>query len=458
MRRFFNRYGWVAAAVVDVGALLFFYYVLLWRVPRPFDVLVVMLLGLALLTAILVKQPFVRNAMLVVASLMCGVFLLEMGQKYFNIMRDPDISVDDGRDRGSYGWKNSAGYLAALKKALADGVLKPEQTNRFAGDIFAGRDTSTLRVTHEARTNVIIDTAGLKPLYSLNRPLGVELNPDNLTRITIHSAQTGELVSDTRNTVNGFGVRETPGTPDAEEVFLFVGCSYTYGYFLNDDETAAYYFSRERDFSSKVINLGIWGLSPNHVLRDLELNHHLTRQKVRPEQVKGVYYQLIDIHSKRVLTPHLYPTPIYKLVDGRPVYQRIMGNRDLTDTLSILLQRSRVYPLLAPRVRDLFNLDSASSDEWEMLLSVLGEINRICRERYGVPLVVVYWDGNNRVVERLKRDGIEVVRIADVFEEGVAWRDFPVKYLIYDGHPSAYANYRIGKYLADKVAKREDRQ
>lgn len=83
-------------------------------------------------------------------------------------------------------------------------------------------------------------------------------------------------------------------------------------------------------------------------------------------------------------------------------------------------------------------------------MTIVAEIDRVCLEHYGVGLTVMYWGDDRQKLDAFNEAGIRVLWIGDALGEGGTEKD--ILFQVNDGHPNAYANKRIGRYLAGVLA------
>lgn len=440
--------------LVPVGGLvvtLLFFHGILWM-RRPFEWLMLMLLIVGAVSGFLVRRDWLRNAYVVVASVAGVLFLVEIAEKVFDITGRLENRIRIERVGAEpYAWTlgSTAEYLAAKDRAIADGIYG----DSFPADDFAGGFPASpphgglwRKTTHSGGKILIMEA--LKPRFLFGSPLGFRMNPDNVIRRYGRDEASGRTVFDGLAVIDGTGTRHTRGRPDSESVHLFVGCSFTYGYGLSDHETLAQQFSESLGFEERVINLGVNGYGPQHVLREFELNLRPGDLQVR-KPVRTVIFSLIDDHRERVEQSFYAGTPHYALKDGKIVFTGETGGSYLCDRLVALVARSRMAAWMARILERSF----IRGDDWDLALAVLGRIHELCRERYDVGLTVVYWGDFSNVPERLKAVGMNVVTVEEAF--GKNWRKDAVKYLLYDGHPSAYANRSLARGLAERLTKTE---
>ena len=441
-----RRNGRVLCILFDVAVLGVFFYLIPWM-RRPLEFLFATAGVLALITVIAAGRGGLRNFSVTVFVLCWTLFGLEMVQRKWNITEifepEPEVRVGVPNE---YAWsaRQSPTYLAARERAKKE-LGDPEAfTDVFAGDVFKDRDKGGLWERRSKGGSKEDVTVALRHPYLEGPPLGFELTSDNLIRHYCLDRESGTMLWDGSSTINGAGFRETRGNPDADEAFLFLGCSVTYGYGLSDDQTTAYQFNAGYGFEKRALNFAVSNYGTHHALRELELNYHGQRAGLDASRVRGVYYGLIDDHPNRVVKPASPSTPRYRMENGRAVYAGTYTDSPVLGRLAIMMDRSRIYPAL----RDKFLRKEAGGTDaykWQLTYAILKEMDRICRERYGVGLTVIYWGNISGVPEKIRAEGIEVVPVGDAFGED--WERVAIKFSLADGHPNAYANRLLGQYL-----------
>lgn len=460
--------GWIRkkrTAIVllaDVVVLAVFFY-LIPGMRRPFEFLMIALFILGMFSILALRSQWLRSAFLAVTVVAATVFGLEMAEKIWSItdrlagspvLDDRALwpNRDETRER-PYAWNthSTAEYLAVRDRAIKDGLPPEAFVERFAGDYFPKEARATMWRRRVKSGGKVVTWEGLKERFTYGRPLGFELTPDNMLRYSCKDAASGRMVVDARATVRKSGIRNTRGDDRADDVYVFLGCSVTFGFGVSDDETLPHYFSEATGFRSRVLNLALNNYGPHHALRDLELDYHMGREGVRPEAVRGVYFQLIDDHPRRSAFPTVPGEPRYVLENGKVRFAGVVPDTFFHSRLAILLERGRIYPKIRNRLAGAA-YEKASEYNWRLALAILDEVDKICRERYGVRLHVIYRDENPVVLRWLaERDGPHTL-VADALGEG--WKDNMALNAIYDGHPSPYANKLLGQRVAREL---EDR-
>jgi hypothetical protein len=145
--------------------------------------------------------------------------------------------------------------------------------------------------------------------YSLKFPAGyilfdrpyVSLSPSKEGHRSIARTQTGQTVYDVRYRIDPFRRRVVPdqGEDGRKRFLVLLGCSWTFGEGLEDDETLPYRVSREAG-SFRVYNYSMHGYGPGDLLlrlRSTPIADELTERRGRAA------YVYIDAHLDRVIGP-----------------------------------------------------------------------------------------------------------------------------------------------------------
>ncbi len=184
MVRYILKHFVVFALLLDLVVLGVLWY-LIPHINRPLDAWLIALFVLGILNAAAIKQPVARTLLILASSLCITLFVLEMAQKTTNFLNlfEKRPSTMRGLD-SPYAWDtlDASSYVAAKKKALADGIDPASLQGRSAGDVFAGTDPVTLYHDRNAGGNRVTWLDALKRPYTEESLLGLELTPDNKIR------------------------------------------------------------------------------------------------------------------------------------------------------------------------------------------------------------------------------------------------------------------------------------
>lgn len=443
VRDLWARHGIALTLAFDAVVIGVYWYVIP-MLKRPLEGLMVVLTVLGIVTTVAARsRKWLPGASMIVVSIAVAILCVEMAEKFFHVTsffeNKPSMRVGEG---GKYAWDifTPATYISAKDAALNDGIDPEALKDDFAGDVFERLGIEKLRVRRQTRGDrtEVLECASEESPWLRDPPLGSELRPGNMFRTYCRDEDTERMLYDGVCNTGPYGFRMTKGDDGADETFVFMGCSFTFGMNLSDHQTLPSYFSGRQGFRKRVINLGVGGNGPHHSLRDLELNYRLGRAGVKNAEVKAVIFSYLDIHQPRVTSPTPELSPRYVLENGRAVYKGTFSDTGELGRLRILLLRSRIFPVIMKKL-------SGGRNEFELTMAILEEMHRICGERYGIPLTVVYWDDDSATLARLESMGVRLVRVSGAFEKN--WREMSIKYLLFDGHPAAYANSRLAEHL-----------
>ena len=447
-----------ASTILVLDAIVFgvvYYYIP--EMVRPLDGVLITAFGLGLITVLWLRNGLLRNVAMTVAVVAAVLFGLEMAEKKFDLtgMLDEPAQPQARKDYGpaKYAWKmgSAASYLDAVARYRADGGDPDVLSMNFAGDVFKGTPSTDLSVRMKRQGGKEEAWIGRKPANIPGPPLGYELSPDNLLRHYVKDAKSGEMALDISWTTGGDGLRKTRCLNQDGDVYLFLGCSVTFGFGLNDDETIPHFFAAEKEFQDRVLNFGVSGYGPHQTLRDLELNRHSGKADFDLARVKAVVYTLINDHARRADNPSVPGEPKYALENGALTFIGEVGDSVLGGRVDLVLERGRIYPKLRSKFAEKAN---ALKGEYrlELLYVLLGRIDQLCRERYGVGLTVLYCDDDEMLAKEVARHVDAVVMADSAMPE--EWRSEPIKYYVYDGHYSANTNRFLAQGLRAHFAEK----
>jgi hypothetical protein len=283
--------------------------------------------------------------------------------------------------------------------------------------------------------------------YKTQDEIGIPIPDTGSHHSSLKYADTGETVYDVIYTIDEFNRRLTPvaGREQRDQYILFMGCSFTYGEGVQDNETLTFHVGR---LTAKYMpyNYAFHGLGPFDLLAKLE-NHDL-RSQVR-EKDGLLVYLFIDDHVQRVTGAMSVlkwkKNGIYYAIDhqGRLVRQGSFstGRPFLTSLYKILLKS---------RILRRFNVDipKVRVSHIELTTKAIEAMKNEYQKKFGSEKFYVFiksesWIGQ-QLAERLDVRGIKNFNIQSIFNGG----DRALYRLSEDdGHPSALAQ----RMMAEKI-------
>jgi hypothetical protein len=245
-----------------------------------------------------------------------------------------------------------------------------------------------------------------------------------------------KIIYDVDYSMLGKFFRYTKGNISSEYAYIFLGCSFTFGDGLKDDQTLPYYFSKLKNFNANVLNFGVIGKSTNFGLNILNsdiINKYLTKA-----QNIHFIYSLISDQAFRNFNFNLYDRNddwIYK--NGK--WMRI---KQPFATVQIIFAKSYIF-----RKVFLPLIDESNKDFYEnYLINSLNEIREIVKNKYNAEFTIIVWPSIEiDFKERLALEKFDIIELPGYFdpphEEESQYR------IPYDDHPTAKANEEIAQIL-----------
>lgn len=233
------------------------------------------------------------------------------------------------------------------------------------------------------------------------------------------------------------GFRSTKGNPLSKQTYVFLGCSFTFGDGLNDDETLPYYFSELMNFKLNVLNFGVIGKGTNLAISIL--NNDLIYKYADKDADKYFVYSLIQAHASRPFDLVRYGGSdnwIYK--DNEWIKTSSMQP---FARIKVFFARSFIF-----RKIFLVIIDESNKEFYERyLINSLKEINRTVEQKYNSKLTIIVWpEVGETIVNELTNEKIDIIILPKYLIEH--------QYKIpYDGHPNAKANKEIAEILYQHI-------
>lgn len=250
-----------------------------------------------------------------------------------------------------------------------------------------------------------------QPYDDYEGPLGRQGLPSSRTHSVATAVADGRIVFDVHYTLDENGLRVTGG-PGGAGTVLFFGCSFTYGFGVNDDETYPSAFYRALHGRHRVVNAAFHGYGPHQMLRAIETR---TFDAAISRPVLHAFYLMLDDHLNRAAGLYRWNrhSPRYGIgPDGAlrhaglhsddPVMRLAHGLENLhglPERLGRLLQERWIPPV--ERIR--------------LTVAILARSSRLLEERYGAELTVILWDtapALDEVERLLGAQGVRTLRVS----------------------------------------------
>jgi hypothetical protein len=350
-----------------------------------------------------------------------------------------------------------AGVALAAAAGVAVAVLTPVRSARNAATMASALLLGLLAV------EAILSLTAVPPAETTVRRFdgslyvtdpGLGWTPRPSTTVRTWRERAGRVIDEATYTIDAHGLRATPGGVGAGETVLFLGDSFMFGEGIDDDDTLPVRFAAETARAFHVVNLGVPGYGPHHVLLQLQTGRV---DRVVKGRVRAAFLWVIDDHLARAAGDKKgwLDSPQYEVQDegiARHIGSKGDAERRRGRTalhISAALREAELARLLWPIVR--------SPHQINLFEALLRQIREEVARRYGVDLVVLYWTEDHayglyrpRVAAAIERAGGTLILVPEVLKQaGLA----PAQMLIPgDGHPARPLNDFLAKLLARRYA------
>ncbi len=288
-----------------------------------------------------------------------------------------------------------------------------------------------------------------EPLLSQLDPAGTYKQ----RKVTRSMREQKTVIFDVIYTTDNEKRRVTPYAPQAKVAVVLLGCSFTFGDALNDEDTFGYKLGQILGKDFQVINLGVPGSGSHRILEQLE--------KGLPSLDKFskviFYYSAIEDHIRRAagIVYWDYSGILYDLQDGKLVkmddpMQAVPWHRN--ENVMKWLVRSYLYKKTYAPFENFFSRYDTVEKQVELQKALMHAISDIIHKKYAQSrFTILAWPPNTAQWFEPPLAGITSVNMEAWFPN---FDEELEKYVIIkDGHPSAYTNDIVARELAKLVYK-----
>lgn len=269
---------------------------------------------------------------------------------------------------------------------------------------------------------------------------------DEMERITKEYLNKGyKILYDNTFSLYSNGLRYTKSNANGENIYVFLGGSFTFGSCVDDKETLPYYFSELNRFDANVLNLGCGSKGSNYTLN--MLNSEIIDGFIgENKKVTYFIYSLIEDHvyrnfrmanfGKGGVDPWLKKGNNWIFMADHP-YKKIKK----------IFIRSFLFRKTFLNIIDNLNIQYYR----DYLLSNLQEIKEIIENRYKSKLIIMVWPEfyGDKFIENLQNSDIELILLPEYFNSE------ELGYRLKDYHPTAKANKEIAEILYNHINENE---
>ena len=235
----------------------------------------------------------------------------------------------------------------------------------------------------------------------------------------------------------------------SKETYVFLGCSFTLGCGLNDDETLPYYFSENFNFKNNVINCGVCGHSTNTSLNILNNAFFSPLIFNKQSNIKYFFYSLLSDHIYRNFRYGKIYGEDYDASDGYLYKNKRWYISTLIGKIKYIFGRSYIFRKVFVPV-----IDEKFKQYYEnYMIQSLEKMNEIIEEKYNSKLAVIIWEKewySEYFIKKLKETKLDLIFLPEYFNsEKDGYR------IRHDGHPTAKANKEIAEILYNHINEKD---
>ncbi len=270
---------------------------------------------------------------------------------------------------------------------------------------------------------------------------------------------TEQVFFDTIFTYDSLGRRITPHAPQAKTAVVLLGCSFTFGDGLKDEETFAYKLGLALGEEYQVFNLGKNGYGPHRILHDLE------RGLAGLEGYSQIlfYYFAIEDHLKRISGAAAWDKngPLYDVRDGKAV---LVGNFSelnpfyTAKNIFFWVKRSHLYQKIQPQLQHNINKSlprNTQEKQLELQGAIMASMKDITTEKYShSSFSVLLWPPKAASLMKSFLSQIPHYDVEAWFPDYDAKQDLYIISPPHEFHPSAHANAIVAKEM-EKIVRQD---
>jgi hypothetical protein len=244
-------------------------------------------------------------------------------------------------------------------------------------------------------------------------------------------------------------MRYCPNSVDtARSYAIFLGCSFTFGIGVNDDETLPYMFNEFSDQKYKVLNYAAGGYGTHQALAVVE--NKITRDPAiaNSHNSVAIYYFLAD-HIRRAAgySPWDYNGPRYEIVSDS-----IQHMGPFHKSYSYVIQKLHWIWRQSNLYRNFFDRSKGESSEYDVrrVLLMIDRMNRLLNQE-NVDLVVIVTESDYlpMIESFFEQNSIRYLKVEDAIPD--LYTNNEMYRIPYDGHPNKLYNSRLGEYIAKHI-------
>lgn len=286
----------------------------------------------------------------------------------------------------------------------------------------------------------------------------VQFRPLANTVVKARATWRDELLYEVSYTIDPSGARATPGSVESGPTYLFIGDSYTFSEGVNDADTLPSQFARRLDPPAHVVNLGVPGWGPTHMIRAIETGLY-DRYVVGKVVAVVAWATPPNLERATGESSWLDNAPRYDWgPDGKLHHTGTFKQYRWTHPIDGLAYLARTHLRIVRR----FSYAAEERKQADYYVALIARLRDLVRERYGAPLILLS-NGPEAAppdqpdlqylpaFDRLRALGTPVISVRNMIGPSAGWGQY---FIPHDGHPTPQLNRIVAEVLADVLGSR----
>lgn len=273
--------------------------------------------------------------------------------------------------------------------------------------------------------------------------------PDNPAGAAAHrELRYGKESFDAMYTLDEKNRRITPkANPNPDADLLLFGCSFTFGFGMNDDQTWPWLLAKDLGPTWRVENYAYSGFGAQQTLFLLE------EKRIDPPTApeRQALFLAINDQVRRNSGLFAMNSVSYNLLENGELARGEMTDKSPFRSIFSwpdILNGSQLARELSHKVLQWF-VDRARPEQRKTFVAILEKSSKILREQYGTTLTILLWPDIEDIAPELKARGIPVLLVRDMLADweskgNGAYEIVPV----YETHPNTKAATELAAGLA----------
>lgn len=238
---------------------------------------------------------------------------------------------------------------------------------------------------------------------------------------------------------------------------LFFGGSYTFGGYVNDEETLPYQVGRKLYGTYRIYNFGVNGYGTHQMLALVEQGIAFDIIDESPQY--AVYYAIID-HVYRLSGLRTWDTRGPKYIFNKAGQVEFAGQFDdpinnlpqnyINRKIQSYLEKMYLYKLMNARTRQI------NSKDVDLFLGILAKSEYLLKKRYpNIRFHIIFWDDDSKysteIIQKLQQNGYNLHIISNILP---GYPNNSSEYLKL-GHPNPLSYELLADYVIKHILRRE---